>query len=41
MGQITSLFVWKVAGAVDESADKDALLRSVGIDPDRPDPVTL
>ena len=34
MGQITSLFVRKVVGEVDESVDKDALLRSVGIDPD-------
>lgn len=34
MGQITSLFAWKVVGEVDEGADRDALLRSVGIDPD-------
>ena len=36
MGQITSLFVRKVVGEVDESADKGALLRSVGIHPDDP-----
>ncbi|MCG8458667.1 MAG: AraC family transcriptional regulator [Holophagales bacterium] len=36
MGQITSLFVWKVVGEVDESADRAALLRSAGIDPDGP-----
>lgn len=36
MGQITSLFVRKVVGEVDGSADKRALLRSVGIDPDEP-----
>ena len=34
MGQITSLFARKVIGEVDESADRDALLRSVGVDPD-------
>ncbi|MEM9597318.1 MAG: AraC family transcriptional regulator [Acidobacteriota bacterium] len=34
MGQITSLFVWKVVGEVDESVDRNGLLRSVGIDPD-------
>ena len=32
MGKITSLFVWKVVGEVDERADRAALLRSVGID---------
>ena len=36
MGRITSLFVWKVVGEVDESADRAALLRSVGIDPAGP-----
>ena len=36
MGQVTSLFVWKVVGEVDESADRAALLRSVGIDPAGP-----
>lgn len=36
MGQITSLFVRKVAHEVDDSVDKGALLRSVGIDPDSP-----
>lgn len=36
MGQITSLFVRKVADAVDERADRGALLRSVGIDPEAP-----
>ena len=34
MGQITSLFVWKVVGEVDERADRNALLRSAGVDPD-------
>ena len=34
MGQITSLFVRKVVGVVEDRIDKDALLRSVGIDPD-------
>ncbi len=34
MGQVTSLFVWKVVGQVGESADRAALLRSVGIEPD-------
>lgn len=33
MGQITSLFAWKVIGEVDESADRDALLRSIDVDP--------
>ena len=36
MGQITSLFVRKVAGVVEEDIDKDALLKSVGIEPDSP-----
>ena len=36
MGQITSLFVHKVIGEVDESLDKRALLKSVGVDPDLP-----
>ncbi len=36
MGQITSLFVWKVIGEVDAAADRAALLRSVGVDPDGP-----
>ena len=36
MGQITSLFVRKVVDAVEENADKGALLRSVGIDPEGP-----
>ena len=36
MGQITSLFVWKVVGEVGEVADRHALLLSVGIDPDGP-----
>ncbi len=36
MGQITSLFVRKVLGAVDDVVDKDALLLSVGIEPDAP-----
>lgn len=36
MGQVTSLFVRKVVGEVDERADKSALLRSVGIDPEEP-----
>ena len=34
MGQITSLFVRKVLGAVDDDVDKDGFLRSLGIDPD-------
>lgn len=36
MGKVTSLFVRKVINEVDESVDKGALLRSVGIDPDCP-----
>jgi AraC-like DNA-binding protein len=34
MGAVTSLFVRKVVRAVDESVDQDALLRSIGLDPD-------
>ena len=41
MGQITSLFVRKVVGVVEEGMDKEDLLRSVGIDPDRPVDVSL
>ena len=42
MGQITSLFAWKLIGEVADSVDKDALLRSVGIDPDAPlDPAQM
>lgn len=36
MGQITSLFVHKVIGQVDEALDKRELLKSVGVDPDLP-----
>jgi len=36
MGQITSLFVWKVITQVDRSLDKRALVESVGLDPDGP-----
>ncbi|MFK7848545.1 MAG: AraC family transcriptional regulator [Rhodothermales bacterium] len=36
MGQITSLFVWKVLGEAEEGIDKADFLRSVGIDPDAP-----
>lgn len=36
MGQITSLFVRKVVAEVDDDVDKNALLRSVGIDPESP-----
>ena len=36
MGQITSLFVRKVVGVVEEGIDKDDLLRSVGIEPEKP-----
>lgn len=36
MGQITSLFAWKVVEEVDAGADRAGLLRSVGIDPERP-----
>lgn len=42
MGQITSLFVRKVIHEVDNSVDKDTLLRSVGIEPDSPiDPLCM
>ena len=42
MGQITSLFVRKVVGEVEDGIDKDALLRSVGIEPDSPiDPAQM
>ncbi|MEQ9561604.1 MAG: AraC family transcriptional regulator ligand-binding domain-containing protein [Woeseiaceae bacterium] len=36
MGQITSLFVHKVIGEVDQALDKRALFESVGINPDLP-----
>ncbi|HKJ50469.1 MAG TPA: AraC family transcriptional regulator [Gammaproteobacteria bacterium] len=36
MGQITSLFIWKVIGIVDDSIDRHAVLRSIGIDPESP-----
>jgi len=36
MGQVTSLFVRKVIAEVDDSVDKIALLRLVGLDPDSP-----
>lgn len=36
MGQITSLFAWKVARQTHDSVDEAALLRSVGVDPDGP-----
>ena len=36
MGQITSLFVRKVVGEVEAGIDKDALLQSLGIEPDSP-----
>lgn len=36
MGQVTSLFVRKVISIADDRVDKDALLRSVGIEPDGP-----
>ena len=36
MSEVTSLFAWKVVAQVDESADRDGLLRSVGIDPSGP-----
>ena len=42
LGQVTSLFVRKVLAAVDGPIDKDALLRSVGLDPDnRMDPARM
>ncbi len=36
MGQITSLFAWKVARQTHDSVDETALLRSAGVDPDAP-----
>lgn len=36
MGQITSLFVRKVVGEVEDHLDKDALLRSLSIEPESP-----
>jgi hypothetical protein len=36
MGHITSLFVRKIINEADHNVDKDALLRSVGIEPDSP-----
>ena len=36
MGQVTSLFIRKVIRQVHPSVDRDALLRSVGIEPDSP-----
>lgn len=36
MGRVTSLFVHKVIRQVDESIDRPALLRGLGIDPDAP-----
>ena len=42
MGQVTSLFVRKVLAAADAAVDKDALLRSVGLDPAGPaDPALM
>jgi AraC-like DNA-binding protein len=42
MGQVTSLFVRKVAGAVEAGIDQNALLRSLGIEPDSPvDPAQM
>ncbi len=42
MGQVTSLFAWKVAAQIECAADRAALLRSVGIDPDGPvDPARM
>lgn len=41
MRQITSLFVRKVIGVVDDSIDKAALLRSLGLAPDSPADPTL
>ncbi len=41
MGQITSLFVRKVLGEVDDDIDKSALMHSVGINPDGPVDSTL
>lgn len=36
MGRITTLFVHKIVAQVDASIDRGELLRSVGVDPDRP-----
>ena len=36
MGQITTLFVRKVLGAVGDEVDKNAMLRSVGVEPGSP-----
>lgn len=42
MGQITALFASKVLGIVDEHVDKDAMLRSIGVDPAGPiDPALM
>jgi len=42
MRQITSLFAWKVVSEVDDPARRSDLLRSVGIDPERPiDPAQM
>ena len=42
MGQISSLFAWKVIRQVDAGADQRALLSIVGLDPDsEPDPSTM
>ena len=42
MGRITSLFPWKVIRQADDSLDKSALLRSVGVDPAAPiDPAVM
>ncbi|MEM8486660.1 MAG: AraC family transcriptional regulator ligand-binding domain-containing protein [Bacteroidota bacterium] len=42
MGQITALFASKVLGIVDEHVDKDAMLRSIGIEPGEPvDPALM
>lgn len=36
MGQVTSLYVWKVIRQVDPSLDERALVESIGLDPDSP-----
>ena len=42
LGQVTSLFVRKVLAAADVRVDKDALLRSLGLEPDVPvDPARM
>jgi AraC-like DNA-binding protein len=42
LGQVTSLFVRKVLSVVDDQVDKDALLRSVGLEPHGPvDPARM